>query len=76
MIGGGAAVLLTSVLFSLMHAGAVYVTPIAIPFYVATTFTLGLACGYLTIKTDSLWGATLIHAASDLFLFVAMLASA
>jgi membrane protease YdiL (CAAX protease family) len=38
--------------------------------------TGGLAYGYLMIKTDSLWGATLIHVASDLFLFVAMLANA
>jgi membrane protease YdiL (CAAX protease family) len=38
--------------------------------------TGGLAYGYLTIKTDSLWGATLIHVASDFFLFVAILANA
>jgi hypothetical protein len=28
----------------------------------------------LTLKTDSLWGAFLIHAAADLFLFIATLA--
>jgi len=28
------------------------------------------------MKTDSIWGATLIHAAADLFLFIAMLANA
>jgi membrane protease YdiL (CAAX protease family) len=50
--------------------------PIAIPFYVANTLTLGLACGYLIMKTDSVWGAVLIHAAADLFLFIATLASA
>lgn len=75
-IGLGGAVLLTSIIFALLHATATYLPPIAIPFYVANTFTLGLACGYLTIKTDSLWGATLIHIASDLFLFIATLASA
>jgi hypothetical protein len=26
------------------------------------------------VKTDSIWGAYLIHAAADLFLFIAMLA--
>jgi membrane protease YdiL (CAAX protease family) len=41
----------------------------------ANTLTMGLACGYLTIKTDSIWGAVLIHAAADLFLFIAMLAN-
>jgi membrane protease YdiL (CAAX protease family) len=41
---------------------------------VANTFTLGLACGILMLKTDSIWGAYLVHAAADLFLFIAILA--
>ncbi|MGB8647250.1 MAG: type II CAAX endopeptidase family protein [Anaerolineae bacterium] len=76
LLGVGGAVLLTSIVFALMHGGALYLTPVAIPFMVANTFTLGLACGYLMIKTDSIWGPTLIHAAADLFLFFAMLANA
>jgi membrane protease YdiL (CAAX protease family) len=76
VLGVGGSVLLTSIVFSLMHGGATYLTPVAIPFMVANTLTLGLACGYLMMKTDSIWGAVLIHAAADLFLFVAMLASA
>lgn len=75
-LGIAGAVLLTAIVFAAMHATATYLPPIAIPFYVANTFTLGLACGYLIIKTDSLWGATLIHVASDLFLFIATLANA
>lgn len=76
LLGVGGAVLLTSIVFSLMHVGTVYLTPAAIPFMLANTMTLGLACGYLMMKTDSIWGATMIHAASDLFLFIAMLANA
>lgn len=76
VLGIGGSVLVTSIIFALMHGGTSYMTPIAIPFYVANTLTLGLACGYLTMKTDSIWGATLIHAAADLFLFIAMLANA
>lgn len=75
-IGFGGSVLLTSLVFSVIHAGATYLTPIAMPFMLANTFTLGLACGYLMMKSDSIWGATLIHAAADFFLFIAMLASA
>jgi membrane protease YdiL (CAAX protease family) len=75
-LGIGGSVVLTASVFALMHSGAMYLTPIAIPFMVANTLTMGLACGYLTIKTDSIWGATLIHIASDLFLFIAMLANA
>jgi membrane protease YdiL (CAAX protease family) len=39
------------------------------------TLALGLGCGYLMMKSDNIWGATLIHAASDFFLFVAVLAN-
>lgn len=75
-LGAGGSVLLTSIVFALIHSGAIYLTPVAIPFILVYAFTMGLACGYLTLKTDSLWGAVLIHAAADLFLFIAMLASA
>ena len=76
LLGAGSAVLVTSIVFSLMHAGAVYLTPFAVPFLVVNTLTLGLACGYLMMKADGIWGAVLIHAAADLFLFVALLANA
>jgi len=75
-LGVGGAVLLTSIVFSVIHAGSTYLTPIALPFMLANTFTLGLACGYLTMKSDSIWGATVIHAAADFFLFIAMLSNA
>jgi membrane protease YdiL (CAAX protease family) len=75
LLGLGGAVLATSIVFASAHAGATYLTPVAIPFIVANTLSMGLACGFLTIKTDNLWGATLIHAAADFFLFVATLAS-
>lgn len=76
LLGIGGSVLATSIVFSLMHGGALYLTPVAIPFMVANTLTLGLACGYLMMKADSIWGPTLIHAAADFFLFIALLASA
>ncbi len=76
LLGLGGAVLLTSIVFATMHAGASYLPAVALPFMVANTLTLGIACGYLILKTGNLWGATLIHAAADLFLFIAMLAPA
>jgi membrane protease YdiL (CAAX protease family) len=76
VLGLGGSVLCTSIVFALMHSGATYLTPVALPFMVFNTLTLGLACGYLMMKTDSIWGAVLIHAAADLFLFIAMLANA
>jgi membrane protease YdiL (CAAX protease family) len=76
VLGFAGSILVTSIVFALMHGGTSYLMPIAIPFYVANTLTLGLACGYLIMKTDNIWGATLIHAAADLFLFIAVLANA
>jgi len=76
VLGVSGSVLLTSIVFGLMHGGAVYLMPAVLPFMVVNTFTLGLACGYLMMKSDSIWGAVLIHAAADFFLFIAMLANA
>jgi membrane protease YdiL (CAAX protease family) len=76
LIGFAGAILLTSVWFAAMHILAVaYLPPAVIPVFLFNTFSLGLACGYLILKTDSLWGAVIIHAAADLFLFIAVLAS-
>jgi membrane protease YdiL (CAAX protease family) len=75
LLGVGGSVLLTSIVFASMHAGAVYLTPTAVPFLLAYAMTSGIGCGYLMIKTDNIWGATLIHAAADLFAFIALLAT-
>jgi membrane protease YdiL (CAAX protease family) len=45
LIGTGAAILLTALPFSIMHAGAVYMSPAAIPIYMINLFTHGLAMG-------------------------------
>jgi len=75
LIGFTGTVLLTSVWFGLIHFLAVAYLPAAvIPVFFINTFTLGLACGYLMLKTDSIWGPVMIHAAADLFLFIATLA--
>jgi membrane protease YdiL (CAAX protease family) len=75
-IGAHGAVWLTAIIFALMHGAAYYFMPAVLPIFVLNTLTLGLACGYLMMKSDSIWGPVLIHAAADLFLFVAVLANA
>jgi membrane protease YdiL (CAAX protease family) len=72
----GGSVLLTSIIFAMLHSFVFYFTPAVIPFFFLNTLSLGLACGYLMMKSDSLWGPVLIHAASDFFLFLAILAPA
>jgi len=76
VLGGKGAVWVTSIIFALMHSFAYYFMPEALPFFAMNTLALGLACGYLMVKSDSIWGPVIIHAASDFFLFVAVLANA
>ncbi len=75
LIGVAGTVVITSITFAAMHfLGVAYLPATAVPIFVINTFTLGLACSILMLKTDSIWGAYLIHAAADLFLFIATLA--
>jgi membrane protease YdiL (CAAX protease family) len=41
---------------------------------VAVDILLGLAYGWITQRTDTLWGAVLAHAAADAFLMLGGLA--
>ena len=76
MLGINGSVWVTSIIFALMHGFAFYFMPAALPFFTVNTLALGLACGYLIMKSDSIWGAVIIHTASDFFLFAAVLANA
>jgi len=71
-IGIGGSILVTSITFTLTHAGAVYLNPQQVPFFLATLFPLALLWAYLMHKTDSVWGSMLFHAGADVFLFLAM----
>ncbi|GEM_PF-529826 len=75
VIGTSGAILLTSITFACLHfPGVAYLPAATVPIFVLNTFTLGMACSILMVKTDSVWGAYLVHAAADLFLFIAILA--
>lgn len=76
VIGIHSAVWVTALIFAFMHGFAFYFDAMALTFFVVNTLSLGLACGYLMVKSDSLWGPVIIHAASDFFLFIAVLANA
>jgi len=76
MLGLNGSVWLTSIIFAFLHGFAFYFEPLALSFFTINTLALGLACGYLMMKSDSIWGAVIIHAASDFFLFLAVLANA
>jgi membrane protease YdiL (CAAX protease family) len=69
-IGKGGAVIVTALVFSIAHLGALYMDPAAITVFLINTFTHAVVLGYLIYKTDNLWSAALYHMAMDLWLFV------
>jgi membrane protease YdiL (CAAX protease family) len=75
-VGTKGAVWCTSLIFAWMHSFVFFFMPAALPFFFINTLMLGLACAYLMIKSDSIWGPVMIHAGSDFFLFIALLANA
>jgi membrane protease YdiL (CAAX protease family) len=69
-------ILLTSLLFASFHGGASYLIPISVPFTVSEHHFAGFGLWILDHENKSIWGAVIIHAAVDPFLFIAMLAIA
>ena len=75
LLGVAGAIAVSSIWFAALHLLSVtYLPAYTIPIFLVNTLTLGIACGWLMVKTGSLWGAVLIHAAADWFLFIALLA--
>ena len=70
-VGIGPAILVVTTVFTLWHLGANYAA--SLPIFLAIVFCLGLAWAILTVKTDSLWGAVLFHAGTDIPIAIALL---
>lgn len=73
LLGKGLSILLTAIVFTLMHIQVTY-TPQMLQFLLIV-FALSLVWGYLIQKTNSLWGAVLFHAAGDCLIIFAAFAS-
>lgn len=56
--------ILSALVFAASHVGVSY-TPVLLVF-LGMTFALGLACGYVMQKTNSIIGSALLHAAMDI----------
>jgi membrane protease YdiL (CAAX protease family) len=72
-LGKGLSVILTAVVFSLMHTQVTYAAQM-IQFLVIV-LVLSLIWGILIHKSDSLWGAVLFHAAGDCLVIFGAFAS-
>jgi len=64
LLGADAANLVQALVFPMAHLGAGYTA--SLPIFLAIVFFLGLAFGAVTQKTDSLLGAILFHAGTDI----------
>ena len=74
-LGARGALLLTALGWGLMHLIVTYFAGGQLLAFVAIDILLGLAYGWITQRTDTLWGAVLAHAAADAFLVLGMLAT-
>ncbi len=72
LIGVKGSIILTSIIFTVMHAAATYMNPMESILFQIIIFPMALLFAYLIHKTDNLWGSTLYHAGSDVFLFYLM----
>jgi len=67
-LGMHLSILLTSIIFSIPHFFARYISGIGMSFmFFALVFSLGMASGYIIYRTQSIWGAVIFHAGYDLF---------
>jgi membrane protease YdiL (CAAX protease family) len=73
-LGANLSILLTALVFTLVHVQVTYVTNVSV-FLLLIVFPLSLIWGYLTQKTDGIWGAVLFHAAGDCLIVFGAFAS-
>ena len=67
-LGNHLSIFLTSLIFSIPHLFARYLSGIEISLiFFLTVFSLGMASGYIIYKTKSIWGAVIFHTGYDLF---------
>jgi len=72
LIGQTSAILLTSLVFGIIHISSTYVTEILS--FVGVTMGLGILWSWLMFKSKSIWPAVVIHAAADVLIMIGFLA--
>ena len=71
--GRSGSLLLTSVVFALFHFALLeYADFVLVSMIVIFTFILGLFWGFITQKSDSIWGSVLAHMIADVFAILAV----
>ncbi len=73
LVGVTPTIVSTSLVFALAHSSVTY-TPTLILF-IGITFVLGVIFALIAHKTDSVWGAALVHAGADIPVIVGILST-
>ena len=72
LVGVKTSLLSTALVFALVHVSSTYVIDILL--FMVALIALGLLWGWLILKSDSIWGAVLIHAGADVLVILGFLA--
>jgi membrane protease YdiL (CAAX protease family) len=72
VIGEECAIVVTGVVFTVMHEAASYMKPVEALLFWVILLPISLLFGYLTVKTNNVWSVVLFHVGSDVFLFYLM----
>lgn len=65
VLASGAALAATTLAFGAMHGGADYTSGLQLLQYVGSALVLGLGCGWIAQRTQTLWGSVLAHTIGD-----------
>ena len=76
LLGATAAIVVTSLVFSIPHAGATYISPVEMIIFPIIVFGLGVVNARVMLKTDSIVGSLLFHAGYDLLVIIPNIVSA
>ena len=73
-VGERTALVITSLVFAFVHISATYVIDILV--FMVALLALALLWGWLMQRSNSIWGAVLIHAGADILVVIGFLAGA
>jgi uncharacterized protein len=75
-LGATATIIVTSLVFSIPHAGATYISPLEMIVFPIIVFGLGVVNARVMLKTDSVIGSLWFHAGYDLLVIIPVIVSA
>ena len=69
LIGTTGTIIVTSLVFTVAHSVASYMTPIQVIIFQVIIFPMALLLAFLMHKSEGIWGSILYHTGSDVFIY-------